>query len=346
MSHSELPQNPEWLLTNLGAPPRDPSVLKSIKIILMKWFCPGRLRDSTEIADLHFHLDGIATWSMLIKAHRDAFSPQKSDERFLGVALVAPQLSPEQALKHLPPIAHWIRSNRGARDGGWSDEVSAFMDEVDNDIFRDARLIPVPDEISGGVECSLVTAIFPVNRMPGRVLAMDALPMLLWTDKANESFALLVEPQYWDKAYKQSWLIEAKEMKRASKATTSGQPQKQESTILYALEVKGIPPEFVYTIEAAVSQRCEKQQLKCLFLNVGSLCDEHKIPLPRSGDLQFLGIESQCADVASLLSQILREHLSEEDMQHIHLSSCDLEEFFDRFGWLMDEIEQRQKGVE
>jgi len=345
MLNSDLPQNPEWLLTNLGAPPRDITLLKCIKFALMKKFCPGRLRDSTEVIDSSFHLDGIATWTMLIKAYRDAFTPQKSDERFLGVTLVAPQLTPDQAMKQLPPIAHWIRENRRVTDADWSDEVWAFMHEVNNDIFRDARLIPVPDEISGGVACSLVTTIFPVNRMPGCALTMEALPMLMLTDKNNESYALLVEPKYWDETYKQKWLLQAKINKLFSKAKPPSQPQKQEPAAeLFALEVKGIPPEVIYTIEAAVSQHCEEQNLKCLFLNVGNLLDEHKTPLPRSGDLQFLGIESQCADAACLLSQILREHLSAEDMTHIHLSSCDLDEFFERFGWLIDEIQERNQG--
>jgi hypothetical protein len=344
MLNSELPPNPEWLLTNLGAPPRDPSLLQSLKIILMKWFCPARLKDSTELVDLNFQLDGIATWNMLIKAHRDAFSPQKSDDRFLGVTLVAPQLTPDQALKHLPPIAHWIRANRRVTNAGWSDEVCAFMHEVNNDIFRDARLIPVPAEISGGVECSLITAIFPVNRMPGKVLTMEVLPMLMWTDETNEAYALLVEPKYWDKIYKQRWLLQAKIMKRDHKAMPPSQPQEQKSEELFALEVTGIPPEHIYAIEAAVTQRCSEQNLKNLFLNVGSVSDENRVPMPHSGDLQFLGEADQCSDVASLLSQTLKEHLSEEEMTHIHLSGCDLEEFFDRFGWLVDEISQRQRG--
>jgi hypothetical protein len=341
MLNSELPQNPEWLLTNLGPPPRDPSLLTSIKIILMKRFCPARLKDSTKLVDLNFHLDGIATWNMLIKAHRDAFSPQKSDDRFLGVTLVSPQLTPDQALKHLPPIARWIRENRRVTNAGWSDEVCAFMNEVNNDIFRDARLIPVPAEISGGVECFLITAIFPVNRMPGKVLTMEALPMLMWTDKTNESYALLVEPKYWDKIYKQKWLLQAKIMKRDNKAMPLSQPQEQKPDELFALEATGIPPEHIYAIEAAVTQRCSERNLKKLFLNVGSLSDENRVPMPFSGDLQFLGVEAQCSDVASLLSQTLNAHLSEEEMSHIHLSGCDLEEFFDRFDWLMDEIQSR-----
>jgi hypothetical protein len=306
-----------------------------LRLALNQRFWPSGLSPAEAVAsDAYFH--GQAVWAVLIKANREAYKADSTGKQFGGVVLIAPELAPEEALRQLPPIADWIQNNRGIRSDDWPAAVATFMDWVDDDIMHGAKQVPLPPSISSGLRCSLVTAFFVKTDMPGGSLEMELLPMLFCEAESSVAYAMLVEPKLWPEDYKQQWLNQ-KKVRQNAQQRANHHPT-ENSARYFAKEVTGIPPEHLENIEFAVYQQCEERGLHCLFLNVGNLCEANGETVAGSGELQFLGMEEQITVVADTLTSVLGSHLSEDEMMKTRLVGLDLNVFFERFSWLLEEF--------
>jgi len=331
----DLPKNPDWLPQRLGLPPRELPTGTFLAAWLKHRFWHGGLHPSDTLA-LNAQLEGQAVWGILIKAARQAFDPDSAGKTFTGVVLIAPQLPPAEALRRLPPIADWIEENRGKSHAEWPEGLTTFMDQIDDDIFHAADEVPVPSTICGELRCYIVTAVFRRKDMPGRVLGLEILPLLFLKTQHNEAYCMLVEPKLWPEPYKKQWLREASRYSKAVKKERAVSDRRIPA--LAALEITSLPPDRLAQIEAEIFKVCEKQHLKCLFLNMGSIADADGQPVAASGDLQFLGEEREIASTGGALVHVLKLYLSDEEMKLARLTGLDLNSFNARFGWVLDDL--------
>ncbi len=321
---------PEWLPQVMGSPPRKWPFFEGLWL-LAKSKCMSRYK--IDAWALTMRLDAQAVWAIRIKANSQAYDPASKERDFYGVVLLAPHLPASTTREHLSPVAEWIWKHRGSLDPDWSDEIKDFMKWVDDDLMKGWEERKVPYEISRGLNCILTTGLFRKTDMPGKAMAMRFMPMLY---DAEQKVATLVPPKYWPSAYKTEWLNELKNNARNRESDVD------DEKALAAFEVTELPPSSLHALESHLEDICASRNIACLFLNTGSIQDRDGNDLPLSGELQFLGKFWQWENIVNSINEGIYLHVDPEHYSKAKIRTMNLDEFFQRFSWLLDELENRR----
>ena len=322
----------DWLAQVMGGAPRAVPLFEQIWVRL-KCICVSSFRQMIDRWALGMRCDGMALWAVLIKANRKAYDPSAEQSVFFGMVLLAPNFPARMAGERLLPVADWIKDHRGMSDPEWSPEVAKFLRWVDNDVVHRWEEQPVPSTISGGLRCVVATGVFRKKDMLGGALALDLMPVLY---SPEHQAATLVPPRFWPSDFRSRWLNQVRQ--RAENLDKT----EDDSHELAAFEVTGLPPPSLAQIEVQLEQEYAANGVECLFLNLGSLQDEDGASIPASGDLHFLGRWHQWGEIVVCIKRAIAAHVPDPEGEAVDIRNMTLDEFFERFDWLLAEFDTRQ----
>jgi hypothetical protein len=270
------------------------------------------------------HVCGTPCWGGIIKA-RDRLWRPGPDRYLWGMVLLAPGAPPEIAFGALTEVLN--RIDDLPDDGGaLSAELSSFLNRVLNPQVS-LSAVPVPQALSPDLKCLVADCVFDRDGLPDGFLKRALLPTLWVGDTSYPPHAFALHQKHWPKSYRALW-----------RAYPSGDSEKTE-----ALHVTGLPADVLDDFEEKILQLCEEHELTNLFLNVGYVREagEQTAPKDATGDLTFLGLASQRAEVERYVKALLAAELDAETLAGVEMQVLNEEQFASRFGAVFDMLQNQ-----
>jgi hypothetical protein len=274
---------------------------------------------------------GQPVWGALLKVNRVLLAPDSSCKGSFGLMVVAPDIDQGTAFEVLPTLVRALHDLLDSAPTITDPEAIDVIQRVDDDRVGEFRITPLPSSLTPGYSAVILNAVIDRKALPEGFVRSRVLPMFFIR---GYGYVSPVPHGLWNREFLADW-------NQSTYSLSKGHPS--DGSEFCALEVTGLPPECLDSLEQIVHQYCEQRGVKCHFLNAGAFHQPGQVPPPGSGDLCFLGDGSDIDKIADLLADALTMLLTDEQGQLVDVVELELDDFVERYGPVMDLIDEHNK---